>query len=735
MFNLRKSGVVESLQIGLFLLLLIISVFLIPSCSNQQKPERPQPAKIENVSDTLHGVVVTDPYRWLENWDDPEVKSWSEGQNRYARDYLDNLPNVKKIRDRVTQIYHTSSISYYYLTWQGKKLFSMKAQPPLNHSMLIYLPSANKLDQETIIIDPNKLDPTGGMSILWYKPSPDGQLVAVCLTEGGSEIGNVHLFETETGKQVDEVIKNVNRGTAGGDLAWLPNGSGFYYTRYPIPDERPNEDLNFYQQIYYHRLGTSVENDEYVIGKNFPRISENRLRMDYQTGRMLLTQQYGDGGDFTFYLMNRLGNWQQIIPFGNQIVEGTFGSGNTLYFISKQNAPRGKIIQLSVTKPVLSRAKTVIPEGQDVITSTFSGKTKFVCTANRLYVTYQLGGPSELRAFDRNGKPVKSPEILPVSSVHELTPLDGDDLLFSNSSYIVPKIWYRFKAKEGKTEKTAMVNTSPVDYSDTEIRREFATSKDGTKIPVNIILKKDSKLDANNPTILYGYGGYGINISPYFSSLRRVWIEQGGIYAIANIRGGGEFGEEWHQAGMLTHKQNVFDDFAAAMQYLIDAGYTNKDKLAIMGGSNGGLLMGAMITQHPDLFKATVSTVGVYDMIRVELTPNGRFNIPEYGTVENPDQFKALYAYSPYHNVKDGIKYPAILFMTGANDPRVDPMHSRKMTARLQAATTSDEPILLRTSSRTGHGIGTPLNEKINQDVARYAFLFYELGVKYKPVK
>jgi prolyl oligopeptidase len=268
-----------------------------------------------------------------------------------------------------------------------------------------------------------------------------------------------------------------------------------------------------------------------------------------------------------------------------------------------------------------------------------------------------------------------------------------------------------------------------VDFSDCQVVREYATSKDGTKVPVNIVRRKGIKLDGSNPVLLTGYGGYGINIEPGFSALRRVWIDHGGVFAQANLRGGGEFGEQWHKEGMLTSKQNVFDDFAAAMQYMIGAGYTSPEKLAIIGGSNGGLLMGAMITQHPELCRAVVSSVGIYDMLRVELAPNGEFNIPEFGTVKNPDQFRALYAYSPYHNVRDNTAYPSVLFLTGANDPRVDPMHSRKMTARLQAASSSGRPVLLLTSSKTGHGLATPLSEQIEKSVHYHAFLLNELGL------
>src|SRR5207249_7894687 len=272
----------------------------------------------------------------------------------------------------------------------------------------------------------------------------------------------------------------------------------------------------------------------------------------------------------------------------------------------------------------------------------------------------------------------------------------------------------------------------PVSFADIEVRREFAMSNDGTKIPLNIIFRKGMKRDGQNPTLVYSYGGYGISMSPNFDFIRRLWFDRGGVYVVANIRGGGEFGEEWHKAGNLTKKQNVFDDFAAAAEYLIEEKYTRPEKLAIQGGSNGGLLMGAMITQHPELFRAIVSSVGIYDMLRVELAPNGAFNVTEFGSVKNPEQFRALYAYSPYHHVVNGTKYPAILFTTGANDPRVDPMHSRKMTARLQGANASGLPILLRTSGKVGHGVGSPRSERNAQSADVYSFMLKQLGMKFR---
>jgi prolyl oligopeptidase len=309
----------------------------------------------------------------------------------------------------------------------------------------------------------------------------------------------------------------------------------------------------------------------------------------------------------------------------------------------------------------------------------------------------------------------------------------GDELLFANTSFLVPPGWYEWEPGLATPHPTALRTTSPADFDDIEVVREFAKSKDGTKIPISILRKKGIKLDGKNPTLLTGYGGYGISLTPAFSSTRRIWFDAGGVYAVANLRGGGEFGEEWHLAGNLTHKQHVFDDLIACAEHLIQRKYTSPDKLAVMGSSNGGLLMGAFLTQRPDLARAVVSRVGIYDMLRVELDPNGAFNTTEFGSVKDEDQFKALHAYSPYHHVKDGTAYPAVLFPCGENDGRVNPAHSRKMTARLQAATGSGLPILLRTTATAGHGMGSSLKDRVAEQTDIYAFLLQELGVDTSP--
>ena len=707
-----------------------ILLIILSGCATSGPPQSPQIPVVNE----YHGVKVVDPYQWLENWNDSRVRSWSEKQNAYARSVLNHLPDVKELRERITQILTAKSISYSSLSWRQGKIFAIKRQPPQEQPFLVVMPSIQEPESERIIVDPAQIDPSGQTSIDWYVPSPDGNLVAVSLSVGGSESGDVHIYETQTGKEIGETILRVNGGTAGGDVAWTPDGSGFYYTRYPRKDERTPDDMDFYQQVWFHKMGTSPENDSYEIGKDFPRIAEIILESDVDSGKVLATVQYGDSGRFAYYLREPVGDWKQIIGYDDQIVQAIFGAEDTLFVISRMDAPRGKLMKLSPVDISLGEAKVIVPEDKDTIVSDFYDYAPIVATPACLYVTYQLGGPSEIRVFDYQGQRQSGPEILPVSSIGQIVAVH-DNILFQNSSYLEPSAWYLFNQDKKTTDKTALVTKSPVDFSDCEIVREYATSKDGTKVPVNIIRRKGIKLDGSNPVLLTGYGGYGVSRVPRYSALRRVWIDQGGVYAEANIRGGGEFGEQWHKEGMLTNKQNVFDDFAAAMQYMIDSGYTSPEKLAIIGGSNGGLLMGAMITQHPQLCRAVVSFVGIYDMLRVELAPNGEFNIPEFGTVKNPEQFRALYAYSPYHNVHDGTAYPAVLFLTGANDPRVDPMHSRKMTARLQAATSSGRPILLRTSSTTGHGLATPLSEQIEESVDYYAFLFHELGMKYRPQK
>jgi prolyl oligopeptidase len=715
------------------LILPVILVATIPPLSAAAPETAPSPVtRKESVTDKYHGISITEQYRWLEDWSDATVKAWSDSQNAHARAYLDVLPDRPAIEKRVSDIQHAISSVYYDLAWNPKGVFARKSQPPLQQDLLVWMPSADRPDQERIIVDPNALDPTGGTAIDWYVPAPDGKLVAASLSAQGSEIGDLHVFDITTGKATDIVIPRVNGGTAGGDLVWMPNSRGFYYTRYPYAGERPEEDAQFFLRVWSHQLGQPLTSDRYEVGKDLPRIAEIQLTAEPSSGQVLATVQYGDSGRFAYYVRNSAANWTQIAGFDDGVAQMNWMDRRTLLLVTTKGSPRGRIQTLSLDEPDLAKAKTIIPERNEVIVSSFAPPSPVVVTPERIYLKYQFGGPTGIRAFDHAGNPVTGPSVLPVSKVGEMVAADAGDLLYSNESFLDPRAWYRFNAATGKTTRTALATKAPVDFADSEVVREVAVSKDGTRIPVSIIRRKEAPLDGGSPALLTGYGGYGINIEPEFSSSRRIWLDQGFAVAVANIRGGGEYGEEWHLQGNLTKKQNVFDDFAAAMKLLVDQKYTTRSRLTIIGGSNGGLLMGAMITQHPDAFRVVVSEVGIYDMLRVELSPNGAFNVPEFGTVKDRDQFQAMYTYSPYHRVVDGTKYPSVFFMTGANDPRVDPMQSRKMTARLQDAGASDHPILLRTSSSTGHGLGTPLDEQIREQTDIFSFVLNELGVKFQ---
>jgi prolyl oligopeptidase len=693
----------------------ILGVAIMQAVDLPATPKKP-------VTDVYHDVNVVDDYRWLEDFSDPAVGAWAAAENRYARAYLDALPARAALYEQLKRLRSYPSSRYRTLAYRRDVLFALKQQPPKEQLFLVTLASPDDPSSERVVVDPNQLDAKGTTAIDFYVPSTDGKLIAVSLSKGGSESGDVHVFEVATGKPLADVIPRVNGGTAGGSVAWKGDGSGFYYTRYPRGTERAAPDMGFYQQVYFHRLGTKTEQDTYVLGKDFTRIAEIALDASEDGRWILATMANGDGGEFAHYLLGQKGEWRQIARLADQVTHAEFGLDGHLYLLSKQNAPRGKILRLTLEGGDLAGAQLVVPESKAVIDS-------FLPAATVLYVSELAGGPSQVRAFDLAGHERGKVPVEEISSVGEMVRHHGNELLFESQSYVTPPAWYRFDPASTKVAPTALRYKAAADYGDVQVRREFATSKDGTRVPLNIISRKGTKLDGTNPTVLYGYGGFDVSLTPGFSVRLRPLVDHGFVYVIANLRGGGEFGEEWHHAGNLTHKQNVFDDFAAAARYLIDHKYTNPARLAIEGGSNGGLLMGAALTQHPELFRAVVSYVGLYDMLRVELHPNGAFNVTEFGTVKEADQFRALYGYSPYHHVVDGAQYPAVLFLTGDNDPRVDPANSRKMTARLQASGTR-QPVLLRTSSSSGHGIGTALSEKIAEDADVFAFLLEQLGVK-----
>jgi prolyl oligopeptidase len=692
------------------------------------------------VVDEYHGVRVTDDYRWLESWDDPAVRAWSDAQNAYARSVLDALPGVAAIRQRVAALRTIRIPSYSSLTSQAGLLFALKDEPPKQQVSLVVLKTEDAPEAASVVLDPNVLDPKGGAAIDWFVPSLDGKQVAVSLSEGGSEMGAVHVYETATGKPVGEVVPRVNGGTAGGSLAWDREGKGFYYTRYPRQGERPAADMDAYTQVYYHRLGTPSEQDRYETGKDFPRIAEIKLRTSPDGRYVLANVANGDGGQFAQHLRGEDGRWTPLTTFADQVALAVFGPDDSLYLLSRKDAPRGKVLKLSLAAgraPSLAAAGVVVPESDAAIRYVFDGPDTVVVTQTRLLTLDQIGGPNQVRVFDFEGHALGRLPLSPLSSVSRVVALQGrsqETVLYETAGFLEPDTWYRHEltGPAPKSEKTALSRPFPVDFSDAEVVREEAVSKDGTRVPLTLVRRKGTALDGRNPVLLTAYGGYAISMSPRFDPGLRLWLDHGFVFALAHLRGGGEFGEEWHRAGKLTRKQNVFDDFIACAAQLVSSGYTRPDRLVIEGGSNGGLLMGAVLTQRPEMFKAVVSHVGIYDMLRWELSANGAFNVTEMGSVKDPAEFRALYAYSPYHHVANQKAYPAVLLMTGANDPRVEPLHSRKMAARLQAATHGRSLVLLRTSANTGHGMGSPLDARIEEEVDVVSFVFAQLGISAK---
>jgi prolyl oligopeptidase len=684
------------------------------------------PTEKNPVTDEYHGVKVVDDYRWLEEGDSAAVKAWTAAQNQYSRAWLDSRADRSEIESKLKALYAKDTPSHTGLVARPGLLFALKFQPPKQQRLLVTLTSPNDLASERIVLDPNEIEPKGQVAMDWFVPSPDGKLIAVCLSEHGSEDGTLHFYRTDTGEPLPDQIKRVQYPTGGGSAAWTPDSKGIFYTRYPHAGERPEADLNFYQQIYFHELGKPVSSDEYSAGKDFPRIAEIELHTSDDGRWLLASVANGDGGEFSHHIREtKAGSpWRQITRHEDGIKEIDFShDGAALYLRSVTDSPRGKLLRMSTTG-VLSEAKVIDPESDAVIEG-------FLLTAKHLFIADMIGGPSRIRQLDLDGSHESVVPMPVASGLSGLLVMD-ERLLFRQTSFVAPAAWMLYDPAKTSVEKTALFNTSPVDFSDIEAVREFAISKDGTKVPINILRRKGTPLDGSNPALLYAYGGYGICMRPSFNFEHRLWFDRGGIYVVANIRGGGEYGEEWHLAGSLTKKQNVFDDFAACAEHLIQRGYTRAEKLAVEGGSNGGLLMGAFLTQHPQLARAVVAHVGLYDMLRVELDPNGAFNVTEFGTVKDLEQFRALQAYSPFHKVKDGTAYPAVFFLAGETDGRVNPAHSRRMTALLQAATTSDHPILARFSSASGHGMGTALSEKIAQKADALTFLYDQLGMTEK---
>jgi prolyl oligopeptidase len=723
-----KIKALRFLVVRVFYLVIIgwITINLSPLVLQSNSQERfmnkkPPSTRIDPIVETIHGQKVEDPYRWLENAQSEETKLWVEKQNDYTRSILDSLPGRKEIKSRLEQLLSIGQIGTPQI-YRGR-LFYTKREGQENQPVIYLREGIN--GREKVLVDPNVLSREGLVSLDWWFPSDDGTLLAYGLSQNGSEQSTLYVMNTLTGEKLPDVITRTRYTT----LAWKKDKSGFYYTRYPAHGTVPAGEEDYHQHLFYHRLGADPDSDPKIFGEGREMTEMYAVSLSPDNRYLLLTISKGwDKTDVYFQDLQNTGGIAQpdeFVPlvvgedalFSGQIV------GDNLYFHTNYRAPKYRLLKVDLKNPSKDKWEELIPQDTSVL-------EQAQVVGNWVVTKYLHNACSQVRIFDLLGKFLKEVKLPALGSVSGLNgEWDGSEVFFSFESYIIPPGIYHYDLASQRLELTDQVKAD-IDLSAYQVEQVWYESKDKTSISMFLVHPKGIKLDGHNYVYLTGYGGFNVNRTPSFIRPMLLWLEKGGIYAVPNLRGGGEYGEEWHKAGMLGNKQNVFDDFIAAAEWLIAQGYTNSRRLAISGGSNGGLLMGAVLTQRPDLFRVVICGNPLLDMIRYHQFLIAKLWIPEYGSADDSVQFQWLYAYSPYHRVKDHTPYPATLILTADSDSRVDPLHARKMTARLQAATSSDAPILLRYDTRAGHGVGSPLSKNVEEYTDIWSFVFWQTGIE-----
>lgn len=687
-----------------------------------EKFSYPVARKSEQVDD-YHGLKISDPYRWLEDPDSQESRAWIEAENKLTFGYLDTIPERTKIKARITELWNFEKYDTPYK--EGGRYFFTKNDGLQNQSVLYTMKSLT--DTPKVLLDPNKLSKDGTVALSGTYISDDGKLMTYGTAAAGSDWEEFRVRDVETGKDLADVIKWVKFSGA----SWTNDNKGFFYSRFPEPKENTKlEDANYFQKIYYHKIGTPQSEDALVYDR--PDNKEIGLGGSVtEDGRYLIIYVY-EGTD----TRNRI-YYKDLTKPNSEVVrlldnfDATYtligNDGPVFWFYTTLDAPRGRVIEIDTRNPARASWKELIPQAEEAISE---GGCSLV--GNQFFINYMKNAYSKIKVFDLKGKPVREVELPGIGTVYGFSGKRSDtETFFSYTSFTTPTSIYRYDVSTGQSTlfRQPKVDFNPASF---EAKQVFYKSKDGTDVPMFIVHKKGLKLDGTNPTFLYGYGGFNVSLTPNFSVSRLVWMEMGGVYVMANLRGGGEYGEDWHQAGMKLKKQNVFDDFISAAEWLIDNKYTQPSKLAINGGSNGGLLIGAVLNQRPDLFGAALPAVGVMDMLRFHKFTIGYAWTSDYGSPENAEEFKAIYAYSPLHNIKQGAKYPATMIITADHDDRVVPAHSFKYAATLQAAQGGDAPILIRIETKAGHGAGKPTTKAIEELSDMYGFLVKALNVKMK---
>ena len=659
--------------------------------------------------DNYHGTVVSDPYRWLEEEKSEEVSAWVESQNTLARPYLAELPSRERYKERLTALWDYEKYSTPYMV-NGKLFYSYN--DGLQNQYVLYMADGVNGKPE-VLIDPNTLSEDGTVSMASTELSPKASFLAYMLSDGGTDWKTIHVRDTSNKSDLTDTIKGIKFT----NIAWLPDESGFFYSRYPQNDAGKYDDSQTVS-IYFHAIGTAQSEDKKVFAfDNKP--TWNPYPSVVQDGKTLLISVFEGYQANGVYAKSLVNDNSELVPVFDKW-DGRYDligeHDDELFFTSTANAPTGKVIKVDFDGGVKA-TETVIESTSDTLSSVS-------LLGEKLFAQYLKDVKGQVSVFDLNGEKIDEIAFTDIGSVSGFYgSKNADTTFYKLTGFTNPGQVFAYDVKSGESSLFKSIDTG-VNYDDYETKQIFYTSKDGTKVPMFIVHKKGLKLDGNNKTLLYGYGGFNISLLPRYSVSRMVWVEQGNVLAIANLRGGGEYGQQWHKAGTKLDKQNVFDDFIAAGEYLVESGYTTPEKMGIQGGSNGGLLVGATLTQRPDLFSAALPAVGVLDMLRYH-TPsaNARAWSSDYGLSENKDEFEALYAYSPLHNTKPGTCYPATLVTTGDHDDRVVPWHSYKFAAQLQADQSCDNPILLRVETRAGHGAGTPTWMQIEGYADQWAFL------------
>jgi prolyl oligopeptidase len=674
-------------------------------------PETPQ----VDVTEVLHGEAIPDPYRWLEDGDAPETRLWTEQQNAVTEAYLAAAPGRDRIGRRLQDLLAIGVLGvptprqgrYFYLRRDGRQ----------NQPVLYWREGVGGTDR--VAVDPNALNEAGTTALDWYYPSEEGRLLAFGLSENGSEDSVLHLLDLDSGRELPEQIPRMRAAS----VAWLPDSGGFYYTRYPAVGEVPAGEEQYHRALYFHRLGTDPAADPLIFK---PAAKEHwpgaALSPD---GRWLLVSVARTFDQVDLYLQDRVSGGD-LVPVARDLpasFDGEIAHGR-LFLRTNLDAPTYRLYVVDPERPDRTAWREIVAPRPDAVLESVA------VAGDRLALGYLERASSRLRLADLEGRPVQEVALPTLGSLFGLgAEWNGHELFYGFSSYTVSPSVYRIDLDSGASSLWRRVEAA-IDPTAFEVGQVSYASRDGTAISMFLVHRTGLRRDGNNPTYLTGYGGFNISMTPAFSRSLLLWLEHGGVLAVPNIRGGGEYGESWHQAGILGNKQNSFDDFIGAAEWLIREGFTRPGRLAVAGGSNGGLLMGAALTQRPELFRAVLIQVPLLDMLRYHRFLIARLWIPEYGSAEDAEQFRWLRAYSPYHHVREGVAYPSVLLATAESDTRVDPMHARKMAARLQAATSAQRPVLLRLEARAGHGAGKPLS-KVHQELTdSWTFVFFELGVQ-----